>query len=259
MLTKAEAIAKRELEPKWAKLLYDGLWFSPLRTRLRRVLRGDADARHRRGARLAPAGRRRRHRAPLRARALRRDARVVRHRRDVPARGVRGLHPDRRARGRARRRTRAEARARMTLWSGRVGTGVAPEVEELLRADDAELFFYDVEATRLHAAPGRGRGSSPTTSCARSERLLDGLTVGGRARGRAHRDRGAARRARAEDPRRPLAERPGRDRVSALRRRRLRGGDRDDRALRPRRSSTARRRRRRRRCPATRTSSARSR
>ena len=31
VLTKAEAIAKRELEPKWAKLLYDGLWFSPLR------------------------------------------------------------------------------------------------------------------------------------------------------------------------------------------------------------------------------------
>jgi argininosuccinate synthase len=31
VLTKAEAIAKRELEPRWAKVLYDGLWFSPLR------------------------------------------------------------------------------------------------------------------------------------------------------------------------------------------------------------------------------------
>ena len=31
VLTKAESIGKRELEPKWAKLLYDGLWFSPLR------------------------------------------------------------------------------------------------------------------------------------------------------------------------------------------------------------------------------------
>jgi argininosuccinate synthase len=31
VLTKAEAFAKRELEPKWAKLVYDGLWFSPLR------------------------------------------------------------------------------------------------------------------------------------------------------------------------------------------------------------------------------------
>jgi argininosuccinate synthase len=31
VLTKAELIAKRELEPRWAKLVYDGLWFSPLR------------------------------------------------------------------------------------------------------------------------------------------------------------------------------------------------------------------------------------
>jgi argininosuccinate synthase len=31
VLTKAELLAKRELEPKWAKLVYDGLWFSPLR------------------------------------------------------------------------------------------------------------------------------------------------------------------------------------------------------------------------------------
>jgi argininosuccinate synthase len=31
VLTKAEAIAKRELEPKWAKLVYDGFWFHPVR------------------------------------------------------------------------------------------------------------------------------------------------------------------------------------------------------------------------------------
>lgn len=32
VLTKAELEAKRELEPKWAKLVYDGLWFSPVRS-----------------------------------------------------------------------------------------------------------------------------------------------------------------------------------------------------------------------------------
>jgi argininosuccinate synthase len=32
VLTKAELIAKRELEPKWAKLVYDGLWFAPVRS-----------------------------------------------------------------------------------------------------------------------------------------------------------------------------------------------------------------------------------
>jgi argininosuccinate synthase len=31
VLTKGELVAKRELEPKWARLVYDGLWFSPLR------------------------------------------------------------------------------------------------------------------------------------------------------------------------------------------------------------------------------------
>jgi argininosuccinate synthase len=31
VLTKAEHVAKRELEPKWAQLVYAGMWFSPLR------------------------------------------------------------------------------------------------------------------------------------------------------------------------------------------------------------------------------------
>jgi len=31
VLTKAEAVAKRALEPQWAKLVYDGLWVSPVR------------------------------------------------------------------------------------------------------------------------------------------------------------------------------------------------------------------------------------
>ncbi len=39
----------------------------------------------------------------------------------------------------------------MTLWSGRVGGELAPEVWEFLRADDAELLPYDLQATLLHA------------------------------------------------------------------------------------------------------------
>jgi argininosuccinate synthase len=31
VLTKAEAVAKRELEPSWAKLVYEGFWFTPVR------------------------------------------------------------------------------------------------------------------------------------------------------------------------------------------------------------------------------------
>ncbi|MDP9283918.1 MAG: argininosuccinate lyase [Actinomycetota bacterium] len=39
----------------------------------------------------------------------------------------------------------------MTLWSGRVESRLAPEVWSFLRADDAELLPYDLEATLLHA------------------------------------------------------------------------------------------------------------
>ena len=39
----------------------------------------------------------------------------------------------------------------MTLWSGRVGTELAPEVWDFLKADDAELLPYDIQGTLLHA------------------------------------------------------------------------------------------------------------
>jgi argininosuccinate lyase len=39
----------------------------------------------------------------------------------------------------------------VTLWTSRTAERLAPEVEEFLRADDAELMPYDCAATRLHA------------------------------------------------------------------------------------------------------------
>ena len=39
----------------------------------------------------------------------------------------------------------------MTLWQGRVEGQLAPEVWDLVKADDAELFPYDCEGTRIHA------------------------------------------------------------------------------------------------------------
>jgi len=39
----------------------------------------------------------------------------------------------------------------VTLWSGRVDAGLAPEVWAFLRADDWELLPYDIAATRIHA------------------------------------------------------------------------------------------------------------
>ena len=80
----------------------------------------------------------------------------------------------------------------MTLWSGRVGTGLDPEVAAFLQADDAELLPYDIRGELVHARRlyeaglldgGRaGRGRAP----ARRAR------VGARRRGRPHADRAAA-------------------------------------------------------------------
>jgi argininosuccinate lyase len=39
----------------------------------------------------------------------------------------------------------------VTLWAGRVGAQLAPDVWDFLRADDAELLPYDCEATLIHA------------------------------------------------------------------------------------------------------------
>jgi argininosuccinate lyase len=63
----------------------------------------------------------------------------------------------------------------MTLWSGRVDTSIAAEVGELLHADDAELFFYDVEGTRLHARRLAAASVLTDDELDSVERLLDGL------------------------------------------------------------------------------------
>ena len=39
----------------------------------------------------------------------------------------------------------------MTLWAGRVGGELAPEVWDFLKADDTELLPYDIQGTLLHA------------------------------------------------------------------------------------------------------------
>jgi len=67
----------------------------------------------------------------------------------------------------------------VTLWSGRVGTGLAPEVSEFLQAEDAELLPYDVEATRLHAARLRAAGLLSAEELAEALRLLGEIVAQG--------------------------------------------------------------------------------
>jgi argininosuccinate lyase len=63
----------------------------------------------------------------------------------------------------------------VTLWSARVGTRLAPEVWEFLRAEDAELLPYDVAATRVHAERLRAAGVLTDDELNDATRLLDAV------------------------------------------------------------------------------------
>ena len=117
---------------------------------------------------------------------------------------------------------------RVTLWSGRVEAGLAPEVWAFLKADDAELLPYDIAATRIHAGRLHAAGlltdeelaevgaarrdRSPTTSTASDEdvhsaieRLLGAgraarSTPAARATTRSRRRSGSTSRTRAARP-----------------------------------------------------------
>ncbi len=66
----------------------------------------------------------------------------------------------------------------MTLWSGRVGGGrLAPEVWEFLRAEDAELFPYDCQATALHARRLAAAGILTEPEAAEAEAALASYRV----------------------------------------------------------------------------------
>ena len=116
---------------------------------------------------------------------------------------------------------RAQGRAaRDALGPAASSGGSPPTVWDFLRADDAELLPYDCAATLVHARRLHAAGLLTTRSSPRSRRRSQRIAGPGcrRGRGRPLGDRAAARRGRAQDPRRPLAERPGRRRVPALRR-----------------------------------------
>ena len=63
----------------------------------------------------------------------------------------------------------------MTLWSGRVGAELAPEVWEFLRADDAELLPYDIQGTLLHAERLHAAGLLDDAELSEVRQTLAGL------------------------------------------------------------------------------------
>jgi argininosuccinate lyase len=67
----------------------------------------------------------------------------------------------------------------MTLWSGRVVDGLAPEVWDFLRADDSELLPYDCGATLIHAQRLHEAGLLSTDELAEVQSTLDRIAAEG--------------------------------------------------------------------------------
>ncbi len=65
----------------------------------------------------------------------------------------------------------------MTLWGGRVGTALAPEVWDFLRASDDELLPYDVQGTLIHATRLEAAGLLTAEELVEVERRLAEITV----------------------------------------------------------------------------------
>ena len=61
----------------------------------------------------------------------------------------------------------------MTLWAGRVGGALAPEVWDFLRADDLALLPYDCAGTLLHAQRLRAAGILSDEELAEAEETLE--------------------------------------------------------------------------------------
>jgi argininosuccinate lyase len=65
----------------------------------------------------------------------------------------------------------------VTLWAGRVGVGLAPEVWDFLRAQDDELLPYDIEATIVHANRLHAAGFLTADELREVEERLAAVTV----------------------------------------------------------------------------------
>jgi argininosuccinate lyase len=63
----------------------------------------------------------------------------------------------------------------VTLWSGRTGGGLDPDVEAFLQADDSELLPYDCEATLVHAGRLHAAGLLSDDELHEAERTLSAI------------------------------------------------------------------------------------
>ena len=225
ILTKDEARIKRPLEQRWTELVYEGLWYHPAREALDAFVAKTQEL---------VTGEVRLELRPNAAVVTGRRSDTMLYAEQLASYGTGETFPHQAAAGfieisAARDRVGSSAGTRqdagVSLWAARVEGSLDPAVWEFLRGDDAELLFYDCEATAEHARRLHDAGILTADELEEAEltprpdrhRRSDRR----RRRGRPHGDRAPARRRRPQDPRGSLAQRPGRRGLSSLRARRL--------------------------------------
>ena len=244
---------KARLEPRWAELVYDGMWFSPLKEALDAFFVEHAAPRHRRGA---PGARPPGEPARSPAGAARCRSTTTASPPTTPATpsttttprgscacGASALGHVGGAPGRPRRaRSDAPAGGVVTLWEGRLG-GDAPTrsmaftvslpFDRRLAADDLAGLGAHVRGLARGRGPRRRRGGR--SSLAALDRVEEELASGifvfqRRRRGHPHRRRApghrARRRRRGQAPHRAQPQRPGRHRPAPVHAARAAGGGR---------------------------------
>ena len=228
---------KLRLEPRFAELVYDGMWFSPLREALGAFVADDPAPRHGRGAAALLAGRRsarRRAAQPgrplrLRARDLRRrgHASATRTRRASSASRPRRSRPGRAARAAPPARRRGRDALARAGWPRRRRRGMMAFTASLAfdRASPPTTCAARRRTCAASARAGILTAEEAAVLLAALERVGEELATGelrlrGERRGHPHGDRAPRhrdrRRRRGQAAHRPEPQRPGRDGAAAL-------------------------------------------
>ena len=228
VLTKPELVAKRELEPRWAQLVYDGLWFSPLRraydaffAETQRLVDGEVRLLLQAGSAVV-TGRRSEHGFYAETLASYGTGETFPH--DAAAGFIKlaGLETELAA---ARDGTRRRHDALVGTRRGRPGRGGVGFPQGRRRGAPAVRLRGDAGSRAALHRQGSSRGQSSTRSSRSSPtpRSREAPPCSTRTRTCTRRSSACSGRW-AENPRRAVAERPGRRRPAALRAGRVPGG-----------------------------------
>ena len=161
---------KQHVALRYAELVYNGLWFTPLREAFDAFVAEDAGERHRNGHALALQGQPEHRQPRVCAVALFDRSLVLHHGRELRSEGRQGIHPDPWAAGPHPCAPAAEAErgCEVKMWSGRFREPLDARFEEWQRSFgfDWQLLPQEIAASKAHASVLAAAGILTAAECA---------------------------------------------------------------------------------------------